>query len=835
MATVVEYVVRADTRPAQRGLDKLGDETKEAGRDAKKAQRSFLDMASKVGNAVTGLAAGFGLVRGAIGSFTGVLEQAGRASFDFAHGVVDSVNELNDLNAKSGLSAQAIQAVIQAFEGSGQAAAAADGFISRIPRTFADLAVEGSRASLAAEALGVSLRNSSGQVKSADELLVEISRSFQGIEDDTERATSAFLLFGRSAGQFLQAFGKTAEFEKFLAFTTEFGVQTGPEASQSAATFQELISALNTTFKGTAQRLADSIGLTDTFNNLLLNTIGALVGIQVMIENNQESFNNLGDSVRLLGQGFIDVFALVGTIVGNVLAGIMKSIATTLTSIGILLNALGKTGAAAPFLQAGIGLQGSILALENLGANATGESGSSAFATGKQRAEELMQAIIAGLDDATKKSAFDFDKLTESINKTGDAAENTAKKVDKVAEFFDGTAAAEAKRIDSVIKFENQLTEAFDLDGLDKELVKFDAVIGQLQDNIEFFEELGLSTSKGFGLLNQVLEQRAARVEELAQAEREALAQRASEVFDTVSGVFSAVLGGGLSAFGNVLQAASPAIEQGVSSLATSLLSTLGVASAGPMGAVVGQLAGQVVSTIGQTINQALSALQGLGTFRDEAGARARARKISEEQGITFAKALEEERRKEIANELQQQTDAIKLGLQILPELLFETLPPILNEFLIEFGQLLFELPDRLREAFVRAITVDAGLDSDASFADQAKAFFEFFTFSMSDGEIRAPGFAGGQTLVSAQGGIRFTGADQGLAMLHRGEFVVPETNIAPQAVSRRLDREVGGGGVTINVNADVVERSAIDELVNRIEQRFLTFGGNTSPLFGGT
>ena len=835
MATVVEYVVRAITGKAVKELDKLGDETKEAGQQAKKTQKSFTTFTSEIGNSITGLRSGFQSITGSVTMVFRAVDQAGRAAFDFAHGVVDSVNELNDLNAKSGLSAQAIQAVIQAFEGSGQAAAAADGFISRIPRTFADLAVEGSRASIAAEALGVSFRNSSGQVKSADELLVEISKSFQGIEDDTERATSAFLLFGRSAGQFLQAFGKTAEFEKFIAFTTEFGVQTGPEASQSAATFQELISALNTTFKGTAQRLSDSIGLTHTFNNLLLNTIGALVGIQVMIENNQESFSRLGDSVRLLGQGFIDVFALVGSIVGNILAGMMKSIATTLTTIGILLNALGKTGAAASFLKAGIGLQGSILAVENLGANATGESGSSAFAEGKKRAQELMQAIIAGLDDATKKSAFDFDKLTESINKTGDAAEKTAKKVDKLEQFFDGAGAAEEKRINAVLKLENQLTQAFDLDGLDKELVKFDEVISQLQDNIAFFEELGLSTSKSFGLLNQVLEQRAARVEELAQAEREALAQRASEVFGTVSGVFSAVLGGGLSAFGNVLQAASPAIEQGVGSLATSLLSTLGVASAGPMGAVVGQLAGQVVSTIGQTINQALSALQGLGTFRDEAGARARAKKISEEQGITFAKALEEERRKEIANELQQQTDAIKLGLQILPELLFETLPPILNEFLIEFGQLLFELPDRLRESFVRAVSVDAGLDSGASSRDQLRAILEFFTFSTSGGEIRAPGMFGGQTLVSAQGGIRFTGADQGLAMLHRGEFVVPETNIAPQAVSRRLDREVGGGGVTINVNADVVERSAIDELVNRIEQRFLTFGGNTSPLFGGT
>lgn len=835
MATVVEYVVRADTRPAQRGLDKLGDETKEAGRDAKKAQRSFLDMASKVGNAVTGLAAGFGLVRGAIGSFTGVLEQAGRASFDFAHGVVDSVNELNDLNAKSGLSAQAIQAVIQAFEGSGQAAAAADGFISRIPRTFADLAVEGSRASLAAEALGVSLRNSSGQVKSADELLVEISRSFQGIEDDTERATSAFLLFGRSAGQFLQAFGKTAEFEKFLAFTTEFGVQTGPEASQSAATFQELISALNTTFKGTAQRLADSIGLTDTFNNLLLNTIGALVGIQVMIENNQESFSRLGDSIRLMGQGFIDVFKFVGGAVGTILAGIMNQIATTLNSIGILLNALGQADAAASFIRAGVGLQATTQALTTLGSAATGESGSSAFAEGKKRAQELMQAIIAGLDDATKKSAFDFDKLTESINKTGDAADKTSKSVDKLEQFFGGFREEEAKRLDNAIALNQQLTQAFELDGLDKELIKFDTVIDQLTENIALFQQLGLQTTGSFNILNQVLEQRASRVEELAQAEREALAQRASEVFETVSGVFSAVLGGGLSAFGNVLQAASPAIEQGVGALSTSLLSTLGVASAGPMGAVVGQLAGQVVSTIGQTINQALSALQGLGTFRDEAGARARARKISEEQGITFAQALQEERRKEIANELQQQTDAIKLGLQILPELLFETLPPILNDFLIEFGQLLFELPDRIRESFANAVFANAGLGNDATSGDQLRALLEFFTFSTSGGEIRAPGMFGGQTLVSAQGGIRFTGADQGLAMLHRGEFVVPETNIAPQAVSRRLDREVGGGGVTINVNADVVERSAIDELVNRIEQRFATFGGNTSPLFGGT
>ena len=73
---------------------------------------------------------------------------------------------------------------------------------------------------------------------------------------------------------------------------------------------------------------------------------------------------------------------------------------------------------------------------------------------------------------------------------------------------------------------------------------------------------------------------------------------------------------------------------------------------------------------------------------------------------------------------------------------------------------------------------------------------------------------------------------DQGLAMLHRGEFVVPETGQMPQAVQRTMN--MGGGNITINVNAAVVESNAIDELVKQIERRFQTFGSATSPLFGG-
>ena len=71
-----------------------------------------------------------------------------------------------------------------------------------------------------------------------------------------------------------------------------------------------------------------------------------------------------------------------------------------------------------------------------------------------------------------------------------------------------------------------------------------------------------------------------------------------------------------------------------------------------------------------------------------------------------------------------------------------------------------------------------------------------------------------------------------GLAMLHRNEFVVPESGARPQAINRIMQGQQSGGGITINVNADIVERNAVEELVRKIERQFLDFGTAKSTLF---
>jgi hypothetical protein len=188
---------------------------------------------------------------------------------------------------------------------------------------------------------------------------------------------------------------------------------------------------------------------------------------------------------------------------------------------------------------------------------------------------------------------------------------------------------------------------------------------------------------------------------------------------------------------------------------------------------------------------------------------------------------------KSVEQDAKSRAKAIALGLESLPKILIETLPKVLVIFV-----------DQIVFGFFKAIAQFAKLIIDGfKLLFNPKVLFEsirngfrasideFFRRVNVVGNILSKR-GGGRYIPSARGGIKFTGQDEGLAMLHRGEFVVPETGQMPQAVQRTMG--MGQGNITININASVIERNAIDDLVRKIERRFQTFGQATSPLFGG-
>ena len=777
--TVVQYVLKVDSKGAQKALDstakeaddltksldKLGNESKDASKDLGETEKSSkktskgLQGLKVAGVAAAGALAGIATVAvgtiATVGALGSAYIDAQKAAFAFTREVVDSVNDLNDLSAQSGLTAGSIQAVITAFEGSGQSAQAASAFIGRFPRLFADLASGASRASESAARLGISLTDAEGNIKSADTVLIDVTRALQSIEDPTERATEGFLLLGRQAGQFLQAFGATSDFENFLAITDRYGVETGPQASAAAARFQEQLAFLNVVVKGLQQRFVNAVGGVDFFNDKLLQAIKIVVTLQDFVAENEAQFKQLGNALKVAGNDIIAFFqqalpgfaSFVNATFGLVTDQIVNT-ALVLRELGIVSNeTFNSFATGARSVQDAVSTLADITT--NLGAvDFTGETGRGVGGrTGAQDVEEFLNVLLAGVSDGAKEARPPVDGLADAINATGDAAREAQIQQDELNQRFKEGEKAIDGAIAQFFPFEAAVSKAA-------------SQLFALEDAFRLATEQGIPTEKITRLIvaaeKDLAEKREAgakAAEEAAKKERQARQESAIDTFATVASLDAASI----------------------------------VSLVNPMaGAITG-----IVQGIGEKVIE-----KGPAQIRAEALAQA---------------------------------EAIKVGIAFLPELFLSIAPQLgiaIAEAFVDGAQLLvLNLVEGIKQAFsfIQGTTREERQDR------RRRAFVDFF-----DPRTSASFMGGGRFVPSAQGGIRFTGAQDGPAMLHRGEFVVPQSGQRPQQVDRQLNNTTGGG-MTININSAVVDRNAVDALVREIEIRFNNqFGTSSSSLFGG-
>lgn len=199
----------------------------------------------------------------------------------------------------------------------------------------------------------------------------------------------------------------------------------------------------------------------------------------------------------------------------------------------------------------------------------------------------------------------------------------------------------------------------------------------------------------------------------------------------------------------------------------------------------------------------------------------------------------------EIKEEFRATFEGIAKGIKVLVPLLAEMLPPILFDAAKMIINALIQLPVLIASHLSKAIgnVLKGVVDFFKSpikniFEALKQAFVNLVDLIVGAFTSVFPSFMGGGRMPSAQGGLRFTGANRGLAMLHEGEMVVPRSGQISSTVARdaqgAIQAQGGGGGVTVVINSAITERSAVDALVRKIEERFSAFGQSTSPLFGG-
>jgi hypothetical protein len=734
---LVEYVLDIKTKAAEQGLDNVVDALEEVEKELKKTQRESADTSSsfdklkKAGVAVGKVTA----VMAAVG--VAVLA-AGKAAFEASKKVTDLVNELNDLSVRSGVSAKTIQGLRQALLSSGQSAEGLTEILGAISGQFAQLGAEGSAVEKKFLSFGVAVRDTNGDLRSNNDILLDSIKLLQGISDSSDRSRTSVALFGEAGAKLNQALA-AGDFEKFLSFTEKFGIDTGPEASKAAAHFQFVLSGLGTVLNGTLQKFVTA---TDGQNRFIQGMI-KLGGIVAFTGSLIESFS---DEIEFLTDKLLDLlkFGIKQTIL--ILTGPFA------LAIGSIINNLELFGIQVDFVNKAMS------SLANFTIETVDPTNRLSNAIDKAKGDlkeynEAMEGININLDGFGKGTA----EASSEIDNLGKSTEETTEKI---------------RTLNDILR------DAFGIrfDGSNL-LQDFQIVLSSLKDGFITFTK---AADNAFVDLGDML---------IRSAEK------------------------GASGFFNVMNSVLIQLQSLFDGISIKIFEGFSKAEGSK---VVNALSNFITSNPAFTgILGALKIAEGLG-----------------QRGSTVA-----EIEKSVEEDIRARAKAIELGLRALPRILFNVLPPLFVEFAdrVVFGLFkgLAEFVRQIIDGIKSIFTREGRQERREGRRERRDARGEEFRRRLEQ-LVGIAGFrSGGRYLPSARGGIKFTGMqDQGLAMLHRGEFVVPETGQMPQAVQRTMG--MGQGGMTININAAVVESNAVDELVRQIERRFQTFGSSTSPLFGG-
>ena len=789
MSTTVEYDILIEVLDSIKDLKKLQQQSKKTKGGLDETKKSGLTMAGEIGAAFSGLKAAASTVTNVVQKVAGAFLDAAVASFELSRSVVDNINDLNDLSARSSISAQSIEALKLAFESSGQSADTAKTIVSQFPRALTQIQKEGSQANKVLKALKVDPKN----FKDGNQAFLETIKAIEGIGDQTQKAQAATVLFGRSAGDLLQALG-AGEFDEFTKSIERYGTKAGPEASAQAAVFQRRLATITVISDRAKQAFVENTGILDFFIRALEFTQQALAGLNTFLKAGQGGLRALSsDIVTIVIKSFQFLADRVTSFVAGPWLALLKafdSLQQKVTGKSLFGEAIKEIGlfiadqyeltdaidqGAKAFVEEGQAIEADKLAkLENSDAT----KGSTALL------KELAKVLKEGSKE-TKKNT----KETEKQNKAEkDRAKAVARTIAKIAQLGKERFAASKK----VLDIQNKANEDL-LSDLDKINQAEKERLNQLK---EIARQQKISTEE-------------AQKQVQARAARERAALREQDVAR------------GIGAVGGVISAVSS-----------------------PQGLL--DAAGALAGPIGSAVSGALGGLAALGDASQIDEERLAA--VMEETGKNRDAAIRQILVDDKALEFEVFFQAITRGLQILPSLLIKTLPPILLEAAFALQMEIARLPFTIIGAIIElGATVVKGIKDIFSVEDLGKAIgdaignvLNFFIEPITDaldfiGSIfTGDSKMGGGRFLSAQGGLRFTGASQGLAMLHQGEMVVPRSGQMSSSVQRDVQSQIGGGGVTININSAITERSAVDSLVRKIEQRFGGFGQSTSPLFGG-
>jgi hypothetical protein len=319
MATIGTYVATftADMggflKPLDAAFKEIG-KVQDAIKETEKTQSSWASTAAKAGAAITAAGTAIG----------GVMLAMAKKTADFGEA-------LRDASIRTGVSVEELSRLGYAAQSSGSSFEELEGGLRVLSRN-ANEAAQGSKAQAQAfRELGVSVTDTSGHMKPANELLLQISDRFQTMPDGVRKSALSMEFFGKTGTGLIQFLNEGSYgIQKMGTNLEEMGGLFSTEAAEAANKFNQSLKDVGIALNGLYQAIGTAIlpALTDLAKS-----------ITPIVSGFSKWTAEMPRLVQLVGQFAAILFGAGGLLAGfGVLAKILPAVTTGLAGIGLAIS-----------------------------------------------------------------------------------------------------------------------------------------------------------------------------------------------------------------------------------------------------------------------------------------------------------------------------------------------------------------------------------------------------------------------------------------------------------------------------------------------------------------
>lgn len=218
----------------------------DTGRASKIMERRAREIDKQVSRIATAAAAAFTATAGAVAVLV--------------KNSIDSADELSKLSQKIGIATDELSKLNYAADLAGVETASLQTALQRLSRSAVDTAEGTGESKDAFEALGVSVTDTEGRLKSTDALLLELADAFAKFEDGPAKTAAAMDIFGKAGADLIPLLnGGASAIRSAGVELQKLGGVITPEAGRQAEQFNDNLSRLQKSISGVGNQISQNL------------------------------------------------------------------------------------------------------------------------------------------------------------------------------------------------------------------------------------------------------------------------------------------------------------------------------------------------------------------------------------------------------------------------------------------------------------------------------------------------------------------------------------------------------------------------------------------------